>query len=262
MTPTPSDASIGSKPAADVRHDLYRNLISPFVYRRYLDYGVFESLREMHAMIAAEVRRRELADNIKLGPGGIREAEFIVQSFQLVRGGSEVALQGRELQEVLPQLVSRRGLSAEGAERLRLAYRFLRRVENFIQAIRDQQTHDLPRAAADRARLCLAMGYADWGALQSDLQEHRTTISEEFETVAFRDDSEDKPFRQQLATAWESRATERQWSELLQRANARDANALAKQIVAFANSAAARQIPGFRRGGCQLSWRPSPRPSK
>ncbi|HSG64551.1 MAG TPA: bifunctional glutamine synthetase adenylyltransferase/deadenyltransferase, partial [Gammaproteobacteria bacterium] len=74
---------VGPQPAPDVAADLYRNLVQPFVYRRYIDYGVFESLREMHAMIAAEVQRRELRDNVKLGPGGIREVEFIVQSLQL-----------------------------------------------------------------------------------------------------------------------------------------------------------------------------------
>ncbi len=123
-------------------------MIRPFVYRRYLDYGVFESLREMHAMIAAEVARRELSDNVKLGPGGIREAEFIVQSFQLVRGGSDVALQGRELQKVLPQTGQVVAACRPEAPRRLQAYRFLRRLENFIQAIRDQQTHDLPRNAA------------------------------------------------------------------------------------------------------------------
>ncbi|MGB5688273.1 MAG: hypothetical protein WBM45_03295, partial [Woeseiaceae bacterium] len=133
---------VGPRPGDDIIDDLQRNLIRPFVYRRYIDFGVFESLREMHAKIAAEVRRRELQDNVKLGPGGIREAEFVVQSLQLVRGGSEPALQSRELQKVLPLLVGPRGLSAQGAQDLRDAYRYMRRLENFIQGIRDQQTHD------------------------------------------------------------------------------------------------------------------------
>ena len=80
--------------------------------RRYIDYGVFQSLREMHAMIEAEVKRRELRDNIKLGPGGIREAEFVVQSMQLVRGGNDPGLQACALQDVLPLLVNNRGLSS------------------------------------------------------------------------------------------------------------------------------------------------------
>ena len=82
---------------------LQRECVRPFVYRRYLDFGVFESLREMKALIEREVARRELADNIKLGPGGIREIEFIVQAFQLVRGGQDRRLQSRSLLKVLPR---------------------------------------------------------------------------------------------------------------------------------------------------------------
>ncbi|MCP4333816.1 MAG: bifunctional [glutamate--ammonia ligase]-adenylyl-L-tyrosine phosphorylase/[glutamate--ammonia-ligase] adenylyltransferase [Gammaproteobacteria bacterium] len=233
---------VGAESGVDVRNELNRNVIKPFVYRRYLDYGVFESLREMHAMIAAEVRHRELVDNVKLGPGGIREVEFIVQSFQLVRGGSEDTLQGRELQEVLPKLVSSRGLSAESAEHLQEAYRFLRRLENFIQAIRDQQTHDLPRDAVDQARLCLAMGYTDWEALNADLEKHRAAVSLEFNRVAFREHSDGTPMRQQLARAWEASATEEQWRELLEQANAENAADLAAGIVSFANAATNQQI--------------------
>jgi len=233
---------VGPQPAPEVLDDLTTNLIAPFVYRRYLDYGVFQSLREMHAMIAAEVKRRELTNNVKLGPGGIREAEFIVQSLQLVRGGSDATLQGRELQVVLPRLVGSRGLSADGASRLREAYRFLRRVENFIQAIRDQQTHDLPGDAADRARLCLAMGYSGWGALQADIDTHRSAISMEFDRVAFRDQSDETPLRQQLAQAWEANASEEQWCELLEQGNSADATELAAQLVSFANAAGTRQI--------------------
>lgn len=233
---------VGPQPGSDVVDALNRNLITPFVYRRYLDYGVFESLREMHAMIAAEVVRRDLRDNVKLGPGGIREAEFIVQSFQLVRGGSDPGMQGRELQKVLPKLVSSRGLSADGADRLREAYRFLRRLENFIQAIRDQQTHDLPRSTADQARLCLAMGYADWEALQVDLHKHRASISGQFAEIAFRDPGGDTSLRQQLGRAWEAGASEEQWGDLLQQGNTQNAADLAARLVSFANTARVQQV--------------------
>lgn len=233
---------VGPDPGPEVQSELNTNLITPFVYRRYLDYGVFESLREMHAMIEAEVRRRELKDNIKLGPGGIREAEFIVQSFQLVRGGSEVALQGRQFQEVLPKLVGSRGLSADSALRLREAYRFLRRLENFIQAIRDQQTHDLPHDATDQARLCLAMGYSDWQALRADLDIHRKAISQEFDSVAFREQSETTPWREQLARAWEAHASAERWSELLLAAGVKEAADVAAILVSFANAASTQQI--------------------
>ena len=233
---------VGSQPEPQVLEELNSNLIRPFVYRRYLDYGVFESLREMQAMIAAEVRRRELADNIKLGPGGIREAEFIVQTLQLVRGGSEPALQNRELQTVLPKLISDRGLTPQGAEQIGAAYRFLRRLENFIQAIRDEQTHDLPGDAVDRARLCLAMGYDSWDDLNSDLSEHRDSISSQFTAIAFRSNVEDSPFRQQIGVAWTANADKQQWVDLLHDHVSDGVPEIAAKITTFANAATTRQI--------------------
>ena len=233
---------VGSQPEQEVKDALYGELIQPFVYRRYLDYGVFESLRSMHSKIAVEVQRRELQDNIKLGPGGIREAEFIVQSLQLVRGGNNPALQGRELQTVLPKLVGSRGLSEEGAAALRAAYRFLRRLENFIQALRDQQTHDLPADDVDRMRLAFAMGYPDWGTLLVDLDRHRAAITEQFEQVAFREEQRDTPFQQRAARAWESVYDAEQWLEVLQDADYPDAAEVARCISSFGEAPATRQV--------------------
>ena len=230
---------VGSQPSAEIEEELYSNLIQPFVYRRYLDYGVFESVREMQNLIAAEVRRRELADNIKLGPGGIREAEFIVQALQLVRGGSEPALQSRELQTVLPLLVSERGLSAADAEEIRQAYRYMRRLENFIQAIRDEQTHDLPGDDTDRERLRLAMNYDSWEALVHDLDVHRDAISAQFEAIAFRGQSDQSPTSPTFSRLWESRASMQEWASEL---NSPAAETLAEELVAFASSSATQQI--------------------
>ena len=238
---------VGSMPGKSVTDQLYGNLIRPFVYRRYIDYGVFESLREMHAMIASEVRRRELRDNVKLGPGGIREAEFIVQSLQLVRGGSEPALQRRALQEVLPLLVSERGLSEGAAADLRDAYRFLRRIENFLQAMRDRQTHDLPADDVDRARLCLAMGYDDWDALRRDIDGHRDATAELFENLAFREGSRDESYARTLERAWEGGAPADAWTALFERRGVADASGLAHKLVGFANETATRQIDAVSR---------------
>ncbi len=236
---------VGLQPGDAVTADLYDNLIRPFVYRRYLDYGVFESLRDMHAMIAAEVKRRELKDNIKLGPGGIREAEFIVQSLQLVRGGNDPALRQRSLQKVLPCLIGSRGLAAGDADQLLQAYRFLRRLENLIQALRDQQTHDLPPGDADRARLCLAMGYADWASLQADLDRHRAAIAGQFDAVAFRDRSDDTPFRRQVERAWDADEDEAHWTGLLQEEGCADAAEVAATLLAFVPTT--RQIDAVAR---------------
>ena len=238
---------VGSQPSPEVANELVANLIRPFVYRRYLDYGVFESVRKMQRLIAAEVGRRELADNVKLGPGGIREAEFIVQALQLVRGGSKPELQSRELQTVLPLLVSERSISQSDAEELRDAYRYLRRLENFIQAIRDEQTHDLPSTDIDQDRLCLALNYSDWQHLVRDLNRYRDLISAKFSTIAFRGqesgDSESKDFRR----LWESQATVQDWADSLRELTGDDAEDFAKKIAAFASSAAAKKIDAVSR---------------
>ena len=123
----------------------------PFVYRRYLDYGVFESLREMKALIAREIERRELADNVKLGPGGIREIEFIVQALQLTRGGRDRRLQTPSLLRRpgaawRSRACCRRRRSASCAQ----AYVFLRRVENRLQML--ARCADPPAARRRRSR--------------------------------------------------------------------------------------------------------------
>jgi glutamate-ammonia-ligase adenylyltransferase len=154
--------------------------VQPFVYRRYLDFGVIESLREMKAMIGREVQRRELLDHIKLGPGGIREIEFIVQSLQLVRGGQERRLQGASLLAVLPRLAGARLLPQQVVHELGSAYEFLRRLENRLQMYADQQVHVLPAGEAHRERIAASMGCPDWGALRAQLDQHRRRVAMHF----------------------------------------------------------------------------------
>src|SRR3569623_1312769 len=152
----------------------------PFGYRRYLDYTAFAGLREMKALIDAEVARKDLSEHLKLGPGGIREVEFIAQLLQLIRGGRETSLRERGL---LPALAAceRLGLLERArASRLREAYRFLRRVENRVQMQRDEQTHDLPGDPALRERLARGLGYPDIASFEAALAVHRAAVSEEF----------------------------------------------------------------------------------
>jgi glutamate-ammonia-ligase adenylyltransferase len=240
---------VGPQPLRQVADALQKDLIRPFVYRRYLDFGVFESLREMHGLIAAEVQRREMADNIKLGPGGIREIEFIVQSLQLVRGGSRPELQERQLLRVLPKLVGRDGMTQADADELREAYIFLRRLENFIQAIRDQQLHDLPTSNVDRARLCLAMRYPDWDALLEALDAHRGNVTRQFEAIAFRGQIEaiDDHLRQRLSELWESNAEATEWAQLLTAEGLVQAQDIAERVVVFARAPGTEQIDSIAR---------------
>jgi glutamate-ammonia-ligase adenylyltransferase len=162
-----------------------REFVRPFVYRRYLDFGVFESLREMKALIAREVSRRDMEQHLKLGKGGIREIEFIVQSMQLVRGGSDRRLQNASLLEVLPLLTGSRLLSGPAVEELRNGYLALRKAENALQMIRDEQTHVLPGDAVDRARLSLNMGVAGWPAAIARIDAARGEVARQFDALLF-----------------------------------------------------------------------------
>jgi glutamate-ammonia-ligase adenylyltransferase len=230
---------VASPVDATIARDLIGRLIEPFVYRRYLDFGVFESLRDMKALIAAEVRRKELVDNIKLGPGGIREIEFIVQSLQLVRGGSDKNLRSPELQVTLARLADQRELSKSSVDELLQAYDFLRRLENFIQAIRDQQSHDLPADPVDRARLCFAMNYPDWHGLIADLDTHRRNVGSQFEKLLFRSErsATEPAAAPALAQRWASESTVSEWAELLKEQGFTQATKLAEKLVNFRRAA-------------------------
>jgi len=171
----------------------YQEFIRPFVYRRYLDFGVFESLREMKALIAREVARHERDDDLKLGMGGIREIEFIVQSLQLVRGGSDRRLQQSSLLEALPVLVGSKQLTAEEVARLADAYLTLRKAENALQIMRDEQVHSLPTDEGDRARMCLAMGLGQWSEASARIGAARAIVARQFEASVFGAPDADRP---------------------------------------------------------------------
>lgn len=155
-------------------------LLRPFVFRRYLDFTAIDGLREMKAKIAAEVRRREIADDLKLGRGGIREIEFYVQALQIIYGGRNPALQRKGLLESLAALVEARLLPADDASRLRAAYLFLRRLENRVQMLRDAQVHALPEDPDTRARIAAGLGYDSVSALSAELDDHRDAVERLF----------------------------------------------------------------------------------
>lgn len=154
--------------------------LRPFVYRRYLDFGAVEALRQMKALIRAEVRRRRLQDDVKLGEGGIREVEFIAQAFQLIHGGRDHRFQDRRLQVILPRLADAGLLPAEDVAALTAAYAFLRDLEHRIQGVDDEQTQRLPADPLRRLRLARSMGLDDWPALAHALGAHRERVAELF----------------------------------------------------------------------------------
>lgn len=157
--------------------------LKPFVYRRYLDYGAFDSLREMKRGIAFEVKNKSLEDNIKLGSGGIREIEFFGQMFQLIRGGVEPALQIRPIRQVLAVLENKGYISSGLRQSLDQAYVFLRTLENRLQQWADQQTHQLPVEPRARRRLAQAMGYASWQLFADQLGQVREQVHSHFQDL-------------------------------------------------------------------------------
>lgn len=179
--------------------------LRPFVFRRYLDFNALAALREMKAMIAHEIERKGMADNIKLGEGGIREIEFIGQVFQLIRGGRDVRLQERGILKILHTLGEARYLPPELAQELSATYEFLRRVENRLQEARDEQTHSLPEDELERLRLALAMGYPAWSKFEPILNAQRKRVHAHFMQVFAAPQAQDVPDTTALESLWRNR---------------------------------------------------------
>ncbi len=179
-------AMVKARPAAGGAGRRLIARLKPFVFRRYLDFTAIESLREMKRLIDCEVRRKGMVDDIKLGPGGIREIEFIAQSFQLVRGGRRPILQERRILQVLEHLRGLAYLPEQAAVELAAAYRFLRTTEHRLQQIDDQQTHSLPEADPDRTRVALGMGFDAWEGFQSALERHRERVQHHFNQLLIK----------------------------------------------------------------------------
>ncbi len=160
-----------------------QKIARPFVFRKYLDFGAINAMRDLHAQIRREVARKDMADHVKLGPGGIREIEFIAQVFQLIRGGRDPSLQIRPTLGVLRLLTERELLPTETECELREAYDFLRRLEHRLQYVEDQQTHMLPVNPQERQKIARSMGHSDWPSMLAVLDAHRERVSRHFDAV-------------------------------------------------------------------------------
>lgn len=217
-------------------------LAQPFIFRKYLDYGAFESMRKLHAQIRQEVERRDRANNIKLGPGGIREIEFIAQVFQLIRGGRDAALRIRPTQAVLRLLAANGQLDAQTTQELSDAYIFLRNLEHRLQYLDDQQTQDIPADDANRALLAIGMGYADYAALLVELDIHRERVSRHFSQIfsTEQDEASDGPF-------WNEHLDAEALAEALGEQGFSRTGELAEQIAQLRNSNRYQQLPEISR---------------
>lgn len=158
-------------------------MLRPFVYRRYLDFSAIDALRTMKQLIQQEVRRKGMAANIKLGAGGIREVEFIAQSYQLIHGGRDLSLQHRPLLKVLSVLQDQGYLPGAAVEELREGYEFLRYTEHALQAIGDRQTQMLPDNQTDCDRVAFMLGFASWESFHEQLLHWRGRIDWHFRQV-------------------------------------------------------------------------------
>ena len=163
------------------------DILQPFIYRRYLDFSAIESLRSMKSMIEQEVRRRQLTNNIKLGKGGIREAEFIVQSLQLIKGGRESSLKVQSLQLALLELANLHILPDESAKDLQHSYLWLRKIEHCLQQFADKQTQVLPNNNIDKKRLLYVLGMTDYQDFMQQLAQHCNIIHQQFSLLVKED---------------------------------------------------------------------------
>lgn len=168
---------------SDADKHYLQSLLTPFIYRRYLDFNMIDSIREMKAMINAQMKRKRMTNNVKLGPGGIREIEFIGQTLQLIRAGREPELRERGIINVLTLLAEKAYLQKQEVAQLIQAYWFLRKLENRLQMQRDMQTHALPDDEFSQHRLCLAMNFASWEEFLLALKPHQQAVDGVFQNI-------------------------------------------------------------------------------
>jgi glutamate-ammonia-ligase adenylyltransferase len=227
------------------------DMLRPFVYRRYLDFSAIEALRTMKQLIQQEVRRKGMADNIKLGSGGIREVEFIAQAFQLIHGGRDLSLQQRPLLKVLSTLEGQGYLPPAVISELREGYEFLRYTEHAIQAIADRQTQMLPDGAQDQARIAFMLGFADWDAFHEKLMFWRGRVAWHFAQV-IADPDEDEGAASEVVVGgewlplWEEAQDEEAACRQLEEGGFADAS---KALKALAGLRSSPQLRAMQRLG-------------
>jgi glutamate-ammonia-ligase adenylyltransferase len=214
------------------------DVVRPFVFRKYLDFASIGAVRSLHAQIRSEAARRDLANNVKLGPGGIREIEFIAQTLQLIRGGRDVPLRARPTLSVLRTIGARELLPEAAIDELSEAYGFLRRVEHRLQWLDDAQTHVLPTSAEDRQLVAESMSCADWSRFQSVLDAHRAAVTRHFESI-FAEHDEDSASTPLWQGSLESGAAA---SELTTRGFEAPDDAM-RRLAAFRSGSRYQQLP-------------------
>ncbi|MBK6555538.1 MAG: bifunctional [glutamate--ammonia ligase]-adenylyl-L-tyrosine phosphorylase/[glutamate--ammonia-ligase] adenylyltransferase [Rhodocyclaceae bacterium] len=236
-------AWIKARPMTGARHDEIEAIRRPFVFRKYLDFGTINAMRELHAQIRREVAKKDMADNIKLGPGGIREIEFIAQVFQLIRGGRDTSLQIKPTLPVLKLLADKSQLSRDAEAELTSAYVFLRRLEHRLQFLDDAQTQNLPDKPEDRELVARAMDFASFEAMAMELDDHRQNVARHFEAV-FADPNEKD---HALDGVWHGAGDDAHVAEL-SRLGFKDAAAVGTRLAAIRAGSRYQQLADSARG--------------
>lgn len=234
---------VAGDPAAGKR---WLKMLEPFVYRRYLDYRMLGSLRDLKLKIMEELKRRDRLEDIKLGPGGIREIEFIAQVFQLIRGGQEPLLRDRRVLVTLPRLAQLGHIGTADADLLIKSYRFLRLVENRLQEFGDHQTQQLPADEAGRLRLAYSLDERDWQGLDARLKQVRGQVQKMFEQVFALPDTAEQQGPGQVI--WREAAEPQRIASLMAQLGFEDPAAALASLTAFKHSRAIKALPAQAQG--------------
>jgi glutamate-ammonia-ligase adenylyltransferase len=227
------------------------DLLRPFVYRKYLDYGAFASMRDLKVQIQRDVNRRDMHDNIKLGRGGIREIEFIAQVFQLIRGGRDTSLQIRPTLAVLQRLQDKQILPERTVRELREAYVFLRDLEHRLQYVEDAQTQELPTTPEAQQRIATSMHFAHWDLLRKALETHRSLVevhfSEVFSDVAVGRQDNNLQTLKPINDIWQGAVQEGEAVRRLRDAGYDDAEDTLRRLNALHTGSRYRNLPELSR---------------
>ena len=221
----------------------FHRLITPFVYRRYVDFSVIESLRSMKAMIEREVQLNPMLDDIKRGLGGIREIEFIIQNIQLIRGGRLPQLRQQNAMAALSALKQEDLLTR--TDTLKQAYLFLRKLENALQGLNDQQTHSLPKDEQKQAQIMLLMGFTSWEELLARLHQYQRIVSHIFRSVlgkAAPYEDENRLLANQLTSLWQGHVESAMAINLLTSLGFQKAGRCYQMISAFRHAPRCRRL--------------------
>lgn len=229
-----------------------KHIIKRFVYRHYIDFSAINALRDMKKLLQKEAQAKGLEDNIKRGSGGIREIEFMSQVFQLIRGGSDIAMQEQNMLMILRLLGDNRYLRSKVVKLLGDAYLFLRNTEHCLQAIHDRQTQMLPKDEIDQTRLAYAMQFSNWPAFLEKLNDYRKRVKKHFSQIIEQPKSSDvidEKVAQQsdLQLVWLSAISSEYTAEILQAYGLQNAKDIMSKMMLIRDSEAYQKLSTNRR---------------